>query len=231
MLEEILTYERDAFLWLNGSHTPYWDHFMWLFSSKVVWVPLACLILFTLLYKKPWRETLLILLAIVLVVTLCDQFASHLCKPLFTRFRPTHHPDFVQQVITVYNYRGGLYGFMSSHASNAFGFSLFLSLLMRQRILTLTLFFWACMTAYSRIYLGVHFISDIVPGALVGLFWGWVIYQLYVRVRVRIILAATEMAPASLYTEKNKWTIVVAIWITISILLLLGFSNEQLFRP
>ena len=90
MLEEILTYERDAFLWLNGSHTPYWDHFMWLFSSKVVWVPLACLILFTLLYKKPWRETLLILLAIVLVVTLCDQFASHLCKPLFTRFRPTH---------------------------------------------------------------------------------------------------------------------------------------------
>ena len=51
MLEEILTYERDAFLWLNGSHTPYWDHFMWLFSSKVVWVPLACLILFTLLYK------------------------------------------------------------------------------------------------------------------------------------------------------------------------------------
>ena len=121
MLEEILTYERDAFLWLNGSHTPYWDHFMWLFSSKVVWVPLACLILFTLLYKKPWRETLLILLAIVLVVTLCDQFASHLCKPLFTRFRPTHHPDFVQQVITVYNYRGGLYGFVSSHGSNAVG--------------------------------------------------------------------------------------------------------------
>lgn len=231
MLEGILTYERDAFLWLNGSHTPYWDHFMWLFSGKVVWVPLACLILYTLLYRKPWRESLLIVLAIVLVVTLCDQFASHLCKPLFTRFRPTHHPDFMHQVITVYNYRGGLYGFMSSHASNAFGFSLFLSLLMRHRLMTFSLFFWACMTAYSRIYLGVHFISDIVPGAMVGLFWGWVVYELYLRVRLRVIPEATAMAPVLLYSARNKWTIIVAIWITIVILLLLSFSNEQLFRP
>ena len=81
---------------------------MWIFTGKAVWLPLAFLILLVLIYKKNWRESLLILLAIVLVVTLCDQFASHVCKPVFTRFRPTHHPDFMDQVKTVFGYRGGL---------------------------------------------------------------------------------------------------------------------------
>ena len=231
MLEQLLVWEREAFFWLNGSDYPFLDHFMWLYSGKVVWLPLALFILFVLCYKRDWRQSLLLLLMIALTITLCDQFASHLCKPLCMRYRPTHHPDFMAQVKVVFGYRGGLYGFISSHAANAFGFATLLTLLFKHKGLGYSLFFWATLTAYSRVYLGVHFISDIVPGALVGLFWGWVIYQLYVRVRVRIILAATEMAPASLYTEKNKWTIVVAIWITISILLLLSFSNEQLFRP
>lgn len=98
MLEKILDYERDTFFLLNGSDSAYLDRFMWLFSGKAVWLPLAAFILFVLVYKKNWREWLLILLAITLVITLADQFASHLCKPLFTRFRPTHHPDFMNEV-------------------------------------------------------------------------------------------------------------------------------------
>ena len=101
MVEKILIYERDAFFALNGSDSAFLDRFMWIFTGKAVWLPLAFLILLVLIYKKNWRESLLILLAIVLVVTLCDQFASHVCKPVFTRFRPTHHPDFMDQVKTV----------------------------------------------------------------------------------------------------------------------------------
>lgn len=107
MVEKILIYERDAFFALNGSDSAFLDRFMWIFTGKAVWLPLAFLILLVLIYKKNWRESLLILLAIVLVVTLCDQFASHVCKPVFTRFRPTHHPDFMDQVKTVFGYRGG----------------------------------------------------------------------------------------------------------------------------
>ena len=98
MVEKILAYERDLFFMLNGSDSPFLDRFMWLFSGKAVWLPLAAFILIVLLYKKKWKESILILLGIVLVVTLCDQFASHVCKPIFTRFRPTHHPDFMDQV-------------------------------------------------------------------------------------------------------------------------------------
>ena len=82
MLEEILKYERNAFFFLNGSDSPFLDHFMWLFSGKIVWIPLALIIICTLAYKKNWRETVFILLAIALTITLCDQFASHICKPI-----------------------------------------------------------------------------------------------------------------------------------------------------
>ena len=179
MLEQWLVWERDAFFLLNGSDSSSFDHFMWLYSGKVVWLPLALFLLVVLVYKRGWREAFWLVLMIALTITLCDQFASHVCKPIFTRFRPTHHPDFMDQVKVVFGYRGGKYGFISSHAANSFGFAMLLALIFRNRWLTGSLFLWATLNAYSRIYLGVHFITDIIPGALSGLFFGWIVYRLY----------------------------------------------------
>ncbi len=156
MLEKTLDYERELFFMLNGSDSVFLDHSMWLFTGKIVWLPLALFILVVLTYKINWRESILVLLAIVLVVTLCDQFASHLLKPVFMRLRPTHHPEFMNEVQTVFGYRGGKYGFISSHAANAFGFAMFMSLLFRCKpLFTGVIFTWAMITAYTRIYLGV----------------------------------------------------------------------------
>ena len=223
MVEKILVYERDLFFMLNGSDSPFLDRFMWLYSGKAVWLPLAFFILVVLLYKKKWRESILILLAIVLVITLCDQFASHVCKPIFTRFRPTHHPDFMDQVKTVFDYRGGRYGFISSHAANAFGFATFMSLLFRYRLFTWTIFLWAALTAYTRVYLGVHFISDIVPGAIAGVFFGWLVYWLYVKVRP--VVTGTNSNVSELYSIGQKRLIVYAIFIAV---LIIAVFNVQL---
>lgn len=224
MVEKILIYERDAFFALNGSDSAFLDRFMWIFTGKVVWLPLAVLILLVLVYKKNWRESLLILLAIVLVVTLCDQFASHICKPLFTRFRPTHHPDFMEQVKTVFDYRGGLYGFISSHAANAFGFATLMALVMKDRLFGWTIFLWATLTAYTRIYLGVHFISDVVAGAIAGVFFGYVVYRLYAFVRLKWLPASIEEDPVP-YSKKRIHLIVYAICATVLFILLF---NEPL---
>ena len=212
MVEKILAYERDLFFMLNGSDSPFLDRFMWLFSGKAVWLPLAAFILIILLYKKKWKESILILLGIVLVVTLCDPFASHVCKPIFTRFRPTHHPDFMDQVKTVFDYRGGRYGFISSHAANAFGFATYMSLLFRYRLFTWTIFLWAALTAYTRVYLGVHFISDIVPGAIAGVFFGWLVYWLYVKVHP--VVTGSDGKVSAIYSDSRKRIIVYAIFIT-----------------
>lgn len=221
MIERLLIYERDAFFMLNGSDYPFLDRFMWLYSGKAVWLPLAFFILLILVYKKNWRESLLILLAITLVITLCDQFASHLCKPMFTRFRPTHHPDFLNQVKTVFDYRGGMYGFISSHAANAFGFATFMTLLFRYKWFTITIFSWAVITAYTRIYLGVHFITDIIPGAIAGVVFGYLVYLLYVKVRICFIEPVETIGlPSAIYSDSRKRMVVYGILVTVSILLI-----------
>lgn len=209
MLEQLLVFEREAFLWLNGLHAPYWDQFFWLYSGKVVWLPLAAFLLCVLAYRKPWREVVFLFLAIALTIMLCDQFASHLCKPLCARFRPTHHPDFQDLVHTVNGYRGGLYGFISSHAANSFGLATLLTLILRDKLLGATLFFWAAVNAYSRIYLGVHFLSDIIPGACVGLLFGYLVYRLYRWRR-----------PALTYSPRRIAWMTGAVWATIACLLL-----------
>lgn len=216
MVEKILIYERDAFFALNGSDCAFLDRFMWLFTGKVVWLPLAVFILLVLIYKKNWRESIFILLAIVLVVTLCDQFASHLCKPYFTRFRPTHHPDFMNEVKTVFGYRGGKYGFISSHAANAFGFATLMTFIFRDRLFAISIFVWAVLTAYTRVYLGVHFISDIVPGAISGIFFGYIVYRLYRWGRLKLIPGAVD--GDLLYSKKQINLIVYAIYITILVI-------------
>lgn len=221
MLEKELAFERDAFFFLNGSDSSYLDNFMWLYSGKVVWLPLAVFIMTVLIYKKNWREYLLIFLSIALVITLCDQFASNVCKPFFSRLRPTHHPDFMDQVKIVFDYRGGKYGFISSHAANAFGFATFMSLLFRYKFFTCSIFTWSILTAYTRIYLGVHFISDIICGMLTGLFLGYLVYIVYRYIRKKVkIETCTKSSTRLIYSLNNKRLITYSIWISIILLII-----------
>lgn len=228
MVEKILLYERDVFFALNGSDCAFLDRFMWVYTGKAVWLPLAVFILIALLYKKNWRESILILLAIVLVVTLCDQFASHVCKPIFTRFRPTHHPDFMDQVRIVNGYRGGLYGFISSHAANAFGFATLMALIFRNRIFTWAIFFWAFLTAYTRVYLGVHFISDVVPGAVSGIVLGYMVYKLYTLARMKLVRGMILDQP--LYSSGRIHMIVYAIFVTILFIIVFNVQLAAYLR-
>jgi len=233
MLEKILEYERELFFALNGSDSVLMDHVMWLYSGKIVWLPLAVFILIVLTYKKDWRESVLVLLSIALVITLCDQFASHLLKPLFMRFRPTHHPDFMNEVQTVFGYRGGRYGFISSHAANAFGFAMYMTLLFKYRpLFTYTIFIWALITAYTRIYLGVHFITDIIPGIMVGMLFGYLVYLLYVKVRKYLFGKGGRelLPPSSLYSIKRQRAIVLGIVITVIVMVILHVQLVSLLR-
>jgi undecaprenyl-diphosphatase len=188
MLEKILEFERELFLFLNHAHSPVGDQFMWFYSGKIAWIPVIVCFFIILFYanRSRWKEMLLIVGAIVLIFLLCDQFAN-LCKDvIFKRFRPTRHPDFMNDVITVFGYKGGRYGFISGHAANGFGFAMLTSLIFRNKVYAVLLFLWATVSAYSRIYLGVHFISDIIAGILAGLFFGWVTYKLFVFAHKKI---------------------------------------------
>ena len=186
MVENILPYERDLFLFLNGGHTVFWDNLMWAVSKTNSWFPFYGLVILLLFYKTPTKDAAFVLLFFVLMAVLCDQVSSGLIKPFFERLRPTHHPDFKDLVNTVNGYRGGGFSFVSGHATNSLGFAVFLSLLYRHRWVTVVAFIWALTISYSRIYLGVHFISDVVGGMLAGTLLGWFSYALLIALRKRV---------------------------------------------
>ena len=121
----------------------------------------------------------LIVVLLALLITASDQISSGLLKPLVHRLRPTHDAALAPMVDTVFGYRGGQFGFPSSHAANSFALFTFTALLVRNWGYTLSMLLWASVFSYSRIYLGVHYPGDIVCGALLGVFVGLVFYLVY----------------------------------------------------
>ncbi len=182
MLEQLIEWDKTVFLFLNHTHTPFWDHFMWIYTGRLTWAPLIVALLFVL-FRKNRKEATLVVVALALTITLCDQFASTLCKPYFARFRPAQDPDFSPLVQIVNGYRGGRYGFISSHAANSFGAVVLLALIFRNRLFTITGLAWAAVNCYSRIYLGVHYPGDILAGTIAGVVIALLIYIMWKRVR------------------------------------------------
>ena len=185
MLELLIEWDKAVFLFLNNTHTPFWDHFMWIYTGRLTWVPLILSLLFVL-FRKNWKEALLVVVALALTITLCDQFASSLCKPYFARFRPAQDPEFSSFVQIVNGYRGGRYGFISSHAANSFGAVVLLALIFRNRLFTITAIVWAIVNCYSRIYLGVHYPGDILAGTVAGIVIAVIVYAIGVKIRHRL---------------------------------------------
>lgn len=179
MLEILKEIDNNALVALNGSDSVYWDSVMWLVTKTTTWIPLMLVILYVILKNCNLRRTLLVVAAMVVTIALADRLSSGLIKPLVMRWRPTHDVTFHHTIDTVFGYTGGNYGFVSSHAANTFSLFIFLSLLMRCRIVAINMFAWACISSYSRIYLGVHFPGDILCGALLGLIVGSLVYTLY----------------------------------------------------
>lgn len=222
-IEGILPIERDLFFVLNGSDSVVLDNIMWTLSGRFVWIPLFLFIIFILFYKTPRKQGFLVALFLILVFVASDQVSSSLFKPFFERFRPTHHPDFKEFVDIVNSYRGGRYGFISGHATNSFGLAVFLSLVFRYRWLTILSLFWATLNSYTRIYLGVHFISDIIAGMVVGTLLAILSYYLLLLAKKKLFKNSVDISEQPLYNNDNSK--ILALFILIYIVLLISFSS------
>ncbi len=184
MIEKLKDLDADFVLFVNGKHTPFLDSFFYIVSMTWVWIPLYILLLYLVL-KNFRSQSWLILLCIIILITLSDQFASGLVKQWVMRYRPTHNIILGPQLHLVNDYKGGMYGFISSHASNVFAITTFLTFILKEvRLKWLwLLWIWAGLVAFSRVYLGVHYLSDILGGVLAGVFFGWLISSLFFLLR------------------------------------------------
>lgn len=181
MLEKLMQLDTELLLFINGINSPFGDYFFSMYTDILIWVPMYIMILYTI-FKKHGMRGFWILLALVLVITLCDQISSSLIKPTVARLRPTREPSLEGLLHIVNGYRGGKFGFISSHAANSFGLAAFSGLLFRRPGYTIFIFLWAIINSYSRMYLGVHYPGDIVGGTILGLLAGWSVYLLYAKI-------------------------------------------------
>ncbi len=170
---------RRLFFLANGSDSLYLDGAMWTVTRTLTWLPFLLVVLYIILKNNTWRQSLVLVTMLALLVVLTDQVASGLCKPYFHILRPTHDPATAALVDIVDGYRGGPYGFFSSHAANTFGLAIFLSLLFRSWSAAAVLCLFPLASSASRLYLGVHSPLDIAVGMLFGILSGVVVYLLY----------------------------------------------------
>ena len=177
-----------ALLALNGAW-PGGDVIMWWVSQTWTWLPLYAVLLWALKrHLGSWARWGWAWAAIALSLAGTDMGSARLAKPLVERPRPTHEPALMAELHVVIPpgqtqpYRGGAFGFFSSHAANHMGIAVLVGSLLGGGWALVALVGWALVIGYSRIYLGVHYPGDVVVGAAWGAMWGAACFQVFRRV-------------------------------------------------
>ena len=182
MFETLQALDQRLLLALNHAHTPALDAVMVFVSNRTVWFPAYALLTGWLIWHFRRRAVLLLPLLIA-AVALADSITSRLFKPFFGRLRPCHAPE-LAGLLHLPDGCGGQFGFLSSHTANSVALAVFLALVLpgnRFRGLKIGAALWAMLLSYSRIYLGAHYPSDVLGGALVGALLAWGAAQLFRR--------------------------------------------------
>lgn len=187
--QEIHKADQLITLEINSWDSPITDPIWQFFSDKLVWAPMYAAIIALLIWKLGWKRGLMVLAGALLTFGFCDQF-SNLVKHAVERIRPLHDEFMVSNGLNILE-KGGGFSFFSAHSANSFGlaFSTFLGmkLCLRNSGSTIVpkwlkaygiwMFFWATMVAVSRIFVGKHYLGDVIVGIIVGsiagIAFGW----------------------------------------------------------
>lgn len=182
-MKKLLEWDSNLLLSINSEHAEFWDGFMWLATNEITWLAFFAVIVYVLLKNKR-KEFLLIVIALALTVLICDQ-VSGFFKDWVARPRPSREPGLMNQLHIVNGYRGGKFGFFSSHAANTFGIAVLVSFLLRNWLVTLVMVSWALVECYTRMYLGVHYPLDILTGIVFGSITGFLVYKFHTNIASR----------------------------------------------
>lgn len=184
MIDQLESIDRWIVLTINSWNSSFMDELMWFISAKTTWIPLYLLLIYLGFRKLELKQFLIYFLCVVGAVALADLISVHLFKEFFLRYRPSHHAALTEKLHFYVEengngYKGGMYGFVSSHASNFFALAISAGLILRPYYPKLRwwLILIAVIICFSRIYLGVHYFTDVLVGGGLGATIGWIVYK------------------------------------------------------
>ena len=184
MLEKIITLDKKLFIFLNSLGSPTFDEYWLLITNQVYWTPFFLLIAF-LLYKKIGSKKLGIVVLFITLILFCCNTSVEFFKNYFHRLRPCNDPE-IKDIIRIIH-QSDSYSFFSGHASNSMATMVFVYMILKKYYkFAFLIFLYPLIFAYSRIYLGVHFPTDILTGYLFGATFGIVFYSLYQKYFIKI---------------------------------------------
>lgn len=167
--DSLIDLDKQLSLHFNGSDSLFIDGLATVLTSATTWIPLYVALFYLVLRNNDnIRQILLIVAGAALCVVLSGTVDDTVIKPMVARWRPTHDPEIGMLVDTVNGYRGGNYGFFSAHAANTFSIAMFFCIIVRSRLFSIAMIAWTLANCWTRLYLGVHYVGDVVCGIVWG---------------------------------------------------------------
>ncbi len=177
MLEKIIHLDKELFVYLNGLGSETYDGLWLILTTQFWWAPYFLLVFYLLHQKTGWRKFFYYILFVTVLIVVCDQLAN-VIKNYVHRIRPCNLEELKNSIRIVKC--SPTYSFFSSHAGNSMATTVFTFLILRKCYKhTYLLFLFPLIFGYSRIYIGMHFPSDVLAGYLYGAFFGFICYKLY----------------------------------------------------
>lgn len=171
----------------NGSDNIMLDQMVQILTSGLTWIPLYVMLFFVVMRNnETMGQIALVVGSAIFCVLFADGLVDGIIKQLAERWRPSNDPTFKYMVQVVDDIRLKGYSFCSAHAANTMSLAVFFSLLIRSKMLTITLAIWSLINCWTRLYLGVHYPSDILCGMIIGIIVGILVYLLYYKIYRRI---------------------------------------------
>lgn len=231
-LEGIISADQYLLTLFNGSNSLFLDTLVPMLTSAVTWIPLYIGLLYLVVKNNETMAQIgLAVGGAVLCVILCGGIDDFVVKPLVARPRPCNDLLFKSQLDLLKGVSEQSFSFFSAHAANTMSIAVFVCLLVRDKLLSVTIIIWSLINCWTRLYLGVHYPFDVLVGMLYGIGIGFLVYFLYNKIYLKFNSKFNYIS--SQYTStgyaKSDIDVVMTIFIvTVAVLILVAIETVQL---